>query len=264
MIRSLRANWPEYLMEGAELGIFMVVAGVFATLLYSPTSPVSDLLSDSMRGLLMGLAMGGGAIAIIYSPWGKRSGAHFNPAVTLAFYRLGKLAAWDAFFYVLAQFVGGLLGVFLVMVALGKAFTNVPVHYIVTVPGIWSWPGAFITEALMAFSLMMMVLIVSNHPKLHHLTGVFSGILVALFVALAAPISGMSINPARTFASALPAQVWNAFWIYYFAPPIAMLLAAELYLQVSRRKPREICGKICPNTETRCICTACPCQDLIP
>ena len=262
MMKSLRSHWPEYLMEGAELGTFMILAGVFATLLYAPGSPVVSLLSGAVRDGVMGLAMGGSAIAIIYSPWGKRSGAHFNPAVTLAFYRLGKLAAWDAFFYVLAQFIGGLIGIFLVAAALGDAFTSVPVNYIVTVPGIWSWPGALVTEAALAFSLMAMVLVVSNHPKLHHLTGVFAGILVALFITFAAPISGMSINPARTFASALPAQVWNAFWIYYFVPPLAMLLAAELYLKVSRSKPREICGKLCPNTETRCICTDCPCQDL--
>ncbi|MEA5462962.1 MIP/aquaporin family protein [Leptothoe sp. PORK10 BA2] len=264
MLRSLRSNWPEYLMEGAELGLFMILAGFFATLFYSPESPAMAFLPAKVRGVLMGLAMGGSAIAIIYSPWGKRSGAHFNPAVTLAFYRLGKLAPWDAFFYVVAQFIGGLIGVFLVAVALGEAFTNIPVNYIVTVPGIWHWPGALVTEALLAFSLMLMVLVVSNHPKLHQLTGVFAGILVALFVTVAAPISGMSINPARTFASALPAQVWTGFWIYYFVPPLAMLLAAELYLQVSRSQPREICGKLCPNTATRCICTDCPCQDLSP
>ncbi|NEQ53328.1 MAG: aquaporin family protein [Leptolyngbya sp. SIO3F4] len=262
MMSSLRSNWPEYLMEGAELGIFMILAGAFATLLYAPTSPVVSLLPGTFRNVLMGLAMGGSAIAIIYSPWGKRSGAHFNPAVTLAFYRLGKLAAWDAFFYVLAQFIGGLLGIFLAAIVLGEAFTTVPVNYIVTIPGIWNWPGALLTEALLAFSLMMMVLVVSNNSRLHQLTGVFAGILVALFVTFAAPISGMSINPARTFASALPAQVWNAFWIYYFVPPLAMLLAAELYLQISRSQPREICGKLCPNTDTRCICTDCPCQDL--
>lgn len=53
MIRSLRANWPEYLMEGAELGLFMILAGVFATLLYSPTSPVVGMLSGSLRDVMM-------------------------------------------------------------------------------------------------------------------------------------------------------------------------------------------------------------------
>ncbi|NEO87983.1 MAG: aquaporin family protein [Spirulina sp. SIO3F2] len=262
MLQSLRSHWPEYLMEAGELGAFMLLASGFATLLYAPTSPVPELIPNGLlRGVVMGSIMGICAIAIIYSPWGKQSGAHFNPAVTLAFYRLGKLEAWDALFYVIAQFIGGVAGVGLAVVLFGPAFTNQPVNYIVTVPGIWGWTGALATEALLAFGLMVMVLIVSNHTKLHHLTGVFAGILVAIFVTLAGPISGMSINPARTFASGLPAQVWTHFWIYYFAPPLAMLLAAELYLRLSQRRSQEICGKVCPNTETRCICTACPCME---
>ncbi|MGF1458764.1 MAG: MIP/aquaporin family protein [Leptolyngbyaceae cyanobacterium] len=259
---SLRSHWPEYLMEGAELGIFMLVASGFATVLYAPASPASQwLLPTFWRGALMGALVGITAIAIIYSPWGKRSGAHFNPAVTLAFYRLGKLTTWDALFYVLAQFIGGALGIFLAAQILGDAFTNLPVNYIVTVPGSWGWLGALIAEALLAFGLMAMVLVISNHPKLHPLTGVCAGILVALFITLAAPISGMSINPARTFASALAANVWTAFWIYYLMPPLAMLAAAEVYQHMTQRRSREICGKLCPNRETRCICTTCPCMD---
>ena len=59
----------------------------------------------------MGAIMGLTAIGLIYSPWGQQSGAHLNPAVTLTFWRLGKVATWDALFYVLAQFAGGALGV---------------------------------------------------------------------------------------------------------------------------------------------------------
>ncbi|MGF1524188.1 MAG: MIP/aquaporin family protein [Leptolyngbyaceae cyanobacterium] len=262
MLNSLRSHWPEYFMEGAELGIFMVLAGIFATALYAPSSPLPTWLpNEFLRGALMGIAMGVTAIAIIYSPWGMRSGAHFNPAVTLAFYRLGKLAIWDAIFYVLAQFVGGAIGVALVVVVLGDPFTNLPVNYVVTVPGIWGWLGALITEALLAFGLMMTVLIVSNHPGLNQFTGLFAGMLVALFITFAAPISGMSINPARTFASAFVARVWTAFWIYYFVPPLAMLLAAEVYRWVSGRRSRHICGKLQPNSETPCICTTCPCHE---
>ncbi|NER84400.1 MAG: aquaporin family protein [Leptolyngbya sp. SIO1D8] len=265
MLRSLQTHWPEYLMEAAELGLFMVSAGLFATLLYAETSSAVSLIPNLfLRGLLMGIAMGVSAIVIIYSPWGKRSGAHFNPAVTLAFYRLGKLAAWDAFFYVLFQFLGGLVGVILVAGILGEAFTKAPVTYIVTVPGSWGWLGALVAEAMMAFSLMAMVLVVSNHARLHQFTGIFAGILVAIFITLAAPISGMSINPARTFASGFPAHIWTAFWIYYFAPPLAMLTAAEIYQKATRRSPRNICGKLCPNTETPCPCIDCPCGEEAP
>lgn len=249
-------------MEGAELGIFMILVAGFATLLYAPTSPVPELISNGFfRGAVMGVIAGICAIAIIYSPWGKQSGAHFNPAVTLAFYRLGKINAWDTLFYVLAQFIGGVAGVLLSALFFGDPFTNAPVNYIVTVPGIWGRMGALVTEGLLAFGLMMLVLVVSNHAKIHQFTGVFAGILVAIYVTLAAPISGMSINPARTFASALPANVWTDFWIYYFVPPLAMLLAAEVYTQVSGRRSRHICGKLCPNTEMRCICPECPCMN---
>jgi aquaporin Z len=55
-------------------------------------------------------------------------------------------------------------------------------------------------------------------------------------VIVAGPISGFGMNPARSFASALPANIWTVFWIYLFAPFIGMLLAAEFYLFVERRK----------------------------
>ena len=108
---TLRQHWPEYLMEAAGLGIFMVIACAFGTLLEYPASPVRQTITvPLLRRFLMGLAMALTAVSIIYSPWGKRSGAHLNPSVTLTFFRLGKVAPWDALFYVAAQFVGGLVG----------------------------------------------------------------------------------------------------------------------------------------------------------
>lgn len=261
MLSPLKHHWPEYLIEAWALGTFMISAGSFATLLFYPGSPVYLLIPNGfLRGFVMGIAMGITAIAHVYSPWGKRSGAHMNPAVTLAFFRLGKLAPWDALFYILAQFMGGLIGVWLVAIVLRTAFTDLPVGYAVTVPGQWGWPAALFAELVMAFGLMLMVLIVSNHKHLSPFTGVFAGLLVATYITFVAPISGMSINPARSFASALPAHVWTAFWIYYFAPPLAMLAAVELYLHVTKANPRKLCGKLCPNSETPCICTHCCCD----
>ncbi|MGF1535221.1 MAG: aquaporin [Elainellaceae cyanobacterium] len=243
--------------------MFMVSAGIFATLLYAPASPVIDWIpSVFLRGVAMGIAMGLTAIAIIYSPWGKRSGAHINPAVTLTFFRLKKVAPWDALFYVIFQCLGGLAGVVLVAILLERPFTTPPVNYVVTVPGPWGIWAALIAEFAMSFGLILMVLITSNTKRLARFTGVFSGFLVATYIALEAPISGMSINPARTFASALPAQIWTAFWLYYFTPPLAMLAAAELYQQVTRLKTQSMCCKLCPNGDTPCIspncCDRCP------
>lgn len=264
MFTALRNHWPNYLIEAWGLGTFMVSAGVFATLLYANNSPLS-FPHPLLRDVVMGLGMGLTAMGIIYSPWGKRSGAHINPAVTLTFFRLKKIAAWDAFFYVVSQFIGAWLGVVLVAIALGLPFKSPPVNYVVTVPGQWGWFAALVTEFLIAFILMTMVLWVSNIQRLAKLTGFFSGILVTLYVIFSAPISGFGMNPARTFGSALPAQTWTAIWIYYFAPPLAMLLAAELYQRISQVRTSSICSKLCPNGEKPCISPICcsECDQLI-
>ena len=100
-LASLRVHWPEYLMEAALLGAFMVSACVFGALYEFPQSPVHQaIMSGFLRRLFMGVTMGLTAIAIIYSPWGKQSGAHINPSVTLTFFRLGKIKFWDALFYI--------------------------------------------------------------------------------------------------------------------------------------------------------------------
>jgi aquaporin Z len=107
MREALRGHWPEYLMEAAGLGLFMISACLFGTLLGHPGSPAVRALPDPFfRRVLMGLAMGLTAACLIYSPWGQRSGAHFNPATTLTFWRLGKVASADAGFYALAQALG--------------------------------------------------------------------------------------------------------------------------------------------------------------
>jgi len=111
---ALRRHWPEYLLEAAGLGLFMIAACLFGALLEHPGSPVRQALPDgAVRRLLMGLAMGGTAAILIYSPWGQRSGAHLNPSVTLTFLRLGKVTPEDAVFYAIAQALGGVLGVVL-------------------------------------------------------------------------------------------------------------------------------------------------------
>src|SRR3970282_1578933 len=111
MLDFLKRHWPEYVMEAAGLGMFMISAGIFGTILEFPGSPAHQAIADPfLRRVLMGTAMGLTAIGIIYSPWGKQSGAHINPSVTVAFWKIGKVESWDALFYVLAQFAGGLIG----------------------------------------------------------------------------------------------------------------------------------------------------------
>src|SRR5216683_6206724 len=106
-LASARLHWPEYLMEASLLGAFMVSACFFGALYEFPDSPIHQAITSAfLRRLVMGLSMGLTAIAIIYSPWGKQSGAHINPSVTFTFLRLGKIKFWDAVFYIACQFAG--------------------------------------------------------------------------------------------------------------------------------------------------------------
>ncbi len=252
MIAALKEHWPEYLMEAAGLGLFMISAGLFGTLLEAPSSPVPALLPDPLvRRVLMGLAMGATAVGFIYSPWGQRSGAHINPAVTLTFLRLGKVRPWDALFYVLAQFAGGTLGVVAVAVALGAAFATAPVRFVVTLPGLAGAGTAFAAEAAISFGLMLAVLVTSNRDRWSRYTGWIAGLLVALYISVEAPLSGMSMNPARSFASALPAGLLESLWIYMTAPVLGMLAAAELYRRGGL--PRIRCAKLNHHGPGRCI-----------
>jgi aquaporin Z len=218
---ALRLHWPEFLIEAWALGVFMICASVVSTELRHLQSP--------WQSILTGIAMGGTAIALIYSAWGKRSGAHMNPAVTLAFLSLGRISAVNAAFYILFQFLGGYLGVLIAWVCLGSAFATAPVSFIDTKPGAWGSGAAFGAEFLMSFVLMLTILVVSNDKRWSAHTGVLAGLLICVYVSVESPLSGMSMNPARTLASALPARDWNHLWLYFVAPVAAMWLAARVF-----------------------------------
>jgi len=196
--------------------------------------------------------MGSIIISIIYSPWGKQSGAHLNPSVTLTFLRLGKVKVWDACFYVLFQFLGGVTGVALVAALFGGVVAHPAVRYVVTVPGMEGLLVALGAEFVIAFGMMSLILTLTNTPRLERYTGLAAGLLVATYITLEAPFSGMSMNPARTFGSALAADLWNGIWIYFTAPPLGMLTAAEIYLWL-RGRHGVSCAKLHHSNDKRCI-----------
>lgn len=235
--RNATPGWPEYLIEAAGLGTFMVSACVLATLLEDPLSPLrqalgSVLADPFLRRCLMGAAMGVTALGILYSPWGKRSGAHINPAVTLTLWRLGRIGSADAMAYVLSQFVGATLGVLLAATLSGSGIADPAVNYAVTLPGPGGPVVALMAEVAICFVMMGAVLVCSSCSRLQPYTGLACATLLALYIAFESPISGTSLNPARTFASAAVAGVWTNAWIYFVAPPLGMLSAAELYTRV--------------------------------
>jgi len=210
----------------------MVSAAGFATLLQHPASPLSGWTASPVgRRVAMGLAMGLTLIALVYSPLGRRSGAHMNPAVTLTFMRLGKVAPPDAAGYILGQFVGGFAGI---LAAIGM-FRGLPAHpsvnYVATIPGPSGVAAAFAAEAAISFGMMLTVLIVSNISTISRFTGLCAGVLVATYITIEAPLSGMSMNPARTLGPAILAHAKSTLWIYFTAPLIGMLLAGQLYVR---------------------------------
>lgn len=234
-MRKAAFHWAEYGIEALCLGLFMLSAATFASVLRHPTSPfastISALTPTMLQRLPMGVAMGLTAAAIIYSPLGRRSGAHMNPAVTLTFLRLGKIATHDAAAYVAAQFVGGMAGI----IAATRLLRGLPEHpainYVATVPGTYGTAVAFGAEAAISFGMMLLVLTMSNDRRLARFTGAFAGTLIAIYITLEDPLSGMSMNPARTLGPALLAHTARSLWIYFTAPPLGMLVAAELYVR---------------------------------
>jgi aquaporin Z len=253
LLVALRAHWPEYLMEGALLGLFMISACVFTVLLEHPASALHGAIPDPFaRRALMGAAMGLTAVALIYSPWGKRSGAHFNPSTTLTFLRLGRVAGPDALFYATAQFAGAVAGVLAAAVLLSGRGRHPAVQFAATIPGPGGVAVAFASEAAITFLLMTVVLAVANDRRWNRFTGLAAGACVALFITFEAPLSGMSMNPARTFGSAVASMRWDAIWIYFVAPPLGMLLAAEVRVR-SKGLGSVLCAKYHHENLHRCI-----------
>lgn len=255
LARSVRSrvlvNWRIYAIDGALLGIFMISACLSVIAIEHPSSPVRNAIhSDLLRRALIGLAMGLTAVALIYSPWGRRSGAFMNPAMIVGFLRLGRLDPIDAAGYILAQLAGSALGVLISALMLGSLVAEPPVRYVITVPGPRGWHLAWAGEFVIALFMMGAVMGVNRIAWLARFTGCFAAALVALYITFEAPLSGMSLNPARTFGSSIVAMIWTGWWIYLTAPVMGMLAAIELHRLIAREHQR-LCGKL--NHDGRCF-----------
>src|SRR3974390_3189632 len=178
---------PEYAIEAALLGAFMVSACSFGVLLAPPHSPVHAAIANPLiRRILMGIAMGATAIAIIYSPWGGRSGAHINPATTLTFWWLGRIRGGDVAGYVGGQLLGAVLGVALASAFLGPRLGDASVRFVMTRPGPWGVGPALAAEVLISAILMSAVVVLTG-SRWARFTGLAVGALVATYITVEAP-----------------------------------------------------------------------------
>jgi aquaporin Z len=248
-LQTFRAHWQEFLIEAWGMAVLLLVSGLI-TALIEPRFRTS--WPAYARRLVEGLVIASTVVSLVYSPWGRRSGAHFNPAVTITFWWLGKVQAWDAFFYTVFQVVGAISGIFLAGLIIGGALRAPPVMWIVTQPGAAGIAVAFCAEFTIAFILMITILWVGGRPRIMNCTGLFAGTFVFLCICFEAPLSGFSMNPARSVASAAAALSWNGLWIYLTAPTTGMLAAAFLARSL-KSVPMMACAKLVHDRSTQCI-----------
>jgi aquaporin Z len=223
-----------YLAEFLGTSLILAVGLCAATLDFGVDSPVPHHLpSAALRRLITGLTFATAAAALVYSRLGRRSGGHFNPAVTLAFHRVGKVSTRDALAYVVAQGLGGLLGAFVVWLAWGAWARSV--HVGATVPGPHGSAVAFAAEIAMGFALVTLILQFVARARIARWTPIAAGMLAATLVVLVAPISGTSINPARSLGPAVWGRELGVLWIYLLAPPLGAILATAAFRALGHR-----------------------------
>ena len=248
LAETLRRHWPEYAIEAGFLALFVLSAGVVSAWLQGPESSASELaIHRLVAGIVTGLAL----IAMIYSPWGRRSGTHLNPAMTLAFARLGKIGRWDCLFYVIAQVAGGFVAVSLLRRGALLPATVTPSLLSVSIGPSNEW-AAFLTELVLSATAMLLVLFTSNHASWFRWTGLVYGLLVMLVVAGAAPLAGFGMNVSRLLAVDASRDTTALQWLHLLPPLLGMQLGVEAYRLLTGRT-QVLCAKLAHNTHGRCI-----------
>jgi len=246
--QSLRRHWPEYGVEALFLALFVLCGGLVSAMLEGAGVDAQAL---PWRRALAGVTIGLLLMAMIYSPWGRRSGTHLNPAITLAYLRLGKVGRWDALFYLLAQLIGALAAVAVLRSGALLPHAAAPALLTASIGPDNPW-SAFGTQLVLSATGMLLILYTSNHASWFRFTGVLYALLVMLIVACSAPLSGFGMNLARLLAVDVSADADALRWLNLLPPLLGMQLAAEAWRLVTGRS-QPLCAKLAHNTHGRCI-----------
>ena len=251
------SHLPEYLAEVAGTALMMLIGVGAIALMWADVSPMPGLIeSPDLRRLLTGIMFAGGATLVVVSPLGQRSGGHLNPAVTMAFWMKGNIATVDAVFYVLAQICGALLGVGIAALLASDAVRGV--QFGITLPGDgFSVTHAFLAEIAITAALVGLILFCVNNQRFARYTPVLAGTLVATLVFIEAPVSGTSLNPARSIAPALLASIFTHQWLYIVAPLIGAAAAVWLHGRFAGERPSTGCAKLYHTERYQCIFSNC-------
>lgn len=216
------------------VGTAVLVFAVLLTLavMFRPGSAVEGWMpSESARLLVLGLLIAIFIVGIAVSPLGRLSGAHLNPAVTLAFWITGHVHPHDLFGYWGAQVLGGLTGTLALRAVWGDAADGV--HDGAISPAVA--PGAAVLiEALMVGVLLAAMFLFLSETRLARWTPVAAGVVVALATWLGARLTGTGLNPARTLGPNLVSGDWSSWWVYLVGPLSGAVLVAVLWRVVPR------------------------------
>lgn len=198
--------------------------GTFFLVMIGPGAVMVDAYSGGALGHAgVALAFGFVVLAMVYA-LGPVSGAHINPAVTIALWSAGRVRGGEAISYGIAQCGGAVLASLLLGAILGPVGS-----FGATLPAVPTW-GAFVLEWLISLALMLVILsFVLGDPSRSNSAGVAIGLTVGFAAMVVGPLTGASMNPARSLGPAVASGLWEVHWIYWVAPISAMLAAVPLY-----------------------------------
>jgi MIP family channel proteins len=189
---------------------------------------VNNISQGAITHIGISFVFGAVVAALIYSI-GHISGAHFNPAVTLAFWTSGFFPKRKVLPYILAQCVGAIAASILLLISLGKV-----ANLGATLPLNGNWLQAFVLELVLTFILMFVILGSGLDRRAPiGFAGLAIGLTVGVEAAFMGPITGASMNPARSFGPALIGGIWQHQWVYWIAPILGAQLAVIVYRQLS-------------------------------
>lgn len=220
LLPNITYCWQEALAEG--IGTFILVfAGTGSVI-------VNSISNGAVTHLGISFVFGAVVAALIYG-MGHLSGAHFNPAVTLGFWASGFFPKRRVLPYILAQLLGAIAASTLLLISLGSV-----ANLGATLPLNGNWLQSLVLEIVLSFILMFVILGSGLDRRAHvGFAGLAIGLTVGLEAAFMGPITGASMNPARSLGPAVVAGIWQHHWIYWVAPILGAQLAVVVYRQLS-------------------------------
>ncbi|HIJ19407.1 MAG TPA: hypothetical protein HPP58_00015 [Deltaproteobacteria bacterium] len=236
-------HWTEYFCEllGTAVLLFAGLTGIY---LVSPLN-----LPDVVTYLIIGLFFAMGLVAVVYSPLGKRSGGHVNPAVTTAFWLNGLMSGIDTLGYIAAQFAGAVLGAWIAF----TLFDWQRLSAALALPGVNSSVLlVFFVEFMVVFSMIVAIFSFISSDNSGRFTGIVVGIYIVAATTLFASISGAGLNPARNLGPALLLGRFDYLWIYFAASALAAF-AAYGFFRGATGGTQPACSKLCYKTDGPCL-----------